>query len=46
MADCTDEDFDRYIDMNTRTAFNTLRSAVRHLADDGRYVVLSTTLTS
>lgn len=46
LADCTDEDFDHYIDMNTRTAFNTLRASARHLGDDGRYVVLSTTLTS
>lgn len=46
LADFTDADFDHLIDLNTRSAFNTLRAACRHLADDGRYVVLSTTLTS
>jgi 3-oxoacyl-[acyl-carrier protein] reductase len=46
LADFTDEDFDHLIDLNTRSAFNTLRATARHLADDGRYVVLSTTLTS
>jgi len=45
-AECTDEDFDHVFDLNTRSAFNTLRAASRHLADDGRYVVLSTTLTA
>ncbi|GAA2022514.1 SDR family oxidoreductase [Catenulispora yoronensis] len=46
LADFTDADFDHLIDLNTRSAFNTLRASCRHLADDGRYVVLSTTLTS
>lgn len=46
LADFTDEDFDYLIDLNTRSAFNTLRAAARHIADNGRYVVLSTTLTS
>ncbi|MBU3067046.1 SDR family oxidoreductase [Nocardia sp. NEAU-G5] len=46
IADTTDDDFDQLIVRNTRTAFNTLRAAARHLADNGRYVVLSTTLTS
>lgn len=46
LADFTDEDFDHLIDFNTRSAFNTLRATARHMADDGRYVVLSTTLTS
>jgi 3-oxoacyl-[acyl-carrier protein] reductase len=46
VADLTDEDFDHLIDLNTRSAFNTLRAAARHLADGGRYVALSTTLTS
>lgn len=46
IADTTDADFDRLISLNTRSAFNTLRAAARHLADHGRYVVLSTTLTS
>lgn len=46
LVEFTDDDFDHLIDMNTRTAFNTLRASARHLADNGRYVVLSTTLTS
>ncbi|WP_433563365.1 SDR family oxidoreductase [Nocardia sp. CA-151230] len=46
LAEFTDDDFDHLIDRNTRSAFNTLRAATRHLADDGRYVVLSTTLTA
>ncbi|MER7546776.1 SDR family oxidoreductase [Actinomadura sp.] len=46
LADHTDADFDHLINLNTRSAFNTLRAAARHLADNGRYVVLSTTLTS
>lgn len=46
IADITDEDFDHLIDRNTRSAFYTLRAAARRLADNGRYVVLSTTLTS
>jgi 3-oxoacyl-[acyl-carrier protein] reductase len=46
LADVTDADFDHLINLNTRSAFNTLRAAARHLADSGRYVVLSTTLTS
>lgn len=44
LADVTDADFDHLINLNTRSAFNTLRAAARHLADNGRYVVLSTTL--
>ncbi|SEG49125.1 3-oxoacyl-[acyl-carrier protein] reductase [Actinacidiphila yanglinensis] len=46
LADFTDADFDHLIDLNTRSAFNTLRAAARTIADNGRYVVLSTTLTS
>ncbi|MFE3819071.1 SDR family oxidoreductase [Nocardia tengchongensis] len=46
LVDFTDEDFDHLINLNTRSAFNTLRAAARHLADNGRYVVLSTTLTA
>ncbi|MFI6598411.1 SDR family oxidoreductase [Nonomuraea sp. NPDC050536] len=41
LADLADDDFDHLIDHNTRSAFNTLRAAARHLADGGRYVVLS-----
>ncbi|MCM2424972.1 SDR family oxidoreductase [Streptomyces sp. RKAG337] len=46
LADFTDEDFDHLINLNTRSAFNTLRAAANALSDGGRYVVLSTTLTS
>lgn len=46
LADFTDDDFDHLINLNTRSAFNTLRATARHIADNGRYVVLSTTLTS
>lgn len=46
LADMTDDDFDHLIDANARSAFNTLRASARHLAGNGRYVVLSTTLTA
>lgn len=46
IADFTDDDFEHLINLNTRSAFYTLRAAARHLADQGRYVVLSTTLTA
>lgn len=46
LVEFTDADFDDVIDRNTRSAFNTLRAAARTLSDNGRYVVLSTTLTS
>ena len=46
LIDFTDEDFDHLINLNTRSAFNTLRATARHIADNGRCVVLSTTLTS
>ncbi|MFE9580403.1 SDR family oxidoreductase [Nocardia sp. NPDC006044] len=41
LAEHTDADFDLLIDHNTRSAFNTLRAATRHLADNGRYVVIT-----
>lgn len=44
LAEFTDTDFDHLINLNTRSAFNTLRASARHLSDGGRYVVLSTTL--
>ena len=46
IAEFTDDDFDHLIQLNTRSAFNTLRAAARTLSDNGRYIVLSTTLTS
>ncbi|MEV6278685.1 SDR family oxidoreductase [Nocardia sp. NPDC051832] len=44
LADNTDAEFDRLIDRNTRSAFNTLRAAARHLADHGHYVALTSAL--
>ncbi|WP_458686322.1 SDR family oxidoreductase [Nocardia tengchongensis] len=41
LAEHTDADFDLLIDHNTRSAFNTLRAAAGHLADNGRYVVIT-----
>ncbi|GAA1721825.1 SDR family oxidoreductase [Fodinicola feengrottensis] len=46
LVDFTDDDFDHLINLNTRSAFHTLRATARHIADNGRYVVLSTTLTA
>ncbi|MEU7900782.1 SDR family oxidoreductase [Nonomuraea sp. NPDC049152] len=43
LGDLTDDDFDHIIDHNTRSAFHTLRAAAFHLADGGRYVVMSAT---
>lgn len=37
----TDADFDLLIDHNTRSAFNTLRAAAIHLADNGRYIAIT-----
>lgn len=46
IVEFTDADFEHLINLNTRSAFYSLRAAARHLSDGGRYVVLSTTLTS
>lgn len=46
IVEFSDDDFEHLITLNTRSAFYSLRAAARTLADDGRYVVLSTTLTS
>jgi 3-oxoacyl-[acyl-carrier protein] reductase len=46
LIDCTDEDFAHVIDGNLRSAFNTIRAGIRHVADNGRVVVISTTMTS
>lgn len=46
LAEVTDEDYDLVFDRNTRSAFLTLRATARHIADGGRCVVLSTTLTA
>ncbi|WP_395108448.1 SDR family oxidoreductase [Actinomadura sp. SCN-SB] len=45
IADITDAEYDEVVGRNTRTAFWTLRAASRHLADGGRCVLLSTTIT-
>jgi 3-oxoacyl-[acyl-carrier protein] reductase len=46
LAGTTDAEFDHLVNLNIRSVFNTLRATARHIADNGRYVVLSTTLTS
>ena len=46
LAEVSDAEFDEVMDANTRSAFNTLRASARHLADSGRYVAVSTTLTA
>jgi NAD(P)-dependent dehydrogenase (short-subunit alcohol dehydrogenase family) len=46
LAELTDAEFDRLIDLNTRSVFNTLRATAQQVADNGRYIALSTTLTS
>lgn len=46
LSEVTDEDYDLVFDRNARSAFLTLRATARHVADGGRCVVLSTTLTS
>jgi 3-oxoacyl-[acyl-carrier protein] reductase len=46
LADCSDTDYDQVVDRNLRSVFLSLRAALRHLSDGGRYVVLSTTMTS
>jgi 3-oxoacyl-[acyl-carrier protein] reductase len=40
-----DDDFDRLVADNLRSVFLTLRASGQHLADGGRYVALSTSLT-
>lgn len=45
LTDISDDDYAQTVDLNLRTAFNVLRAAGRHLADGGRCVMVSTTLT-
>ncbi|MEV6772985.1 SDR family oxidoreductase [Nocardia sp. NPDC051030] len=45
LTEHTDADFDLLLDHNTRSAFNTLRAAARHLTEHGRYVALTSALT-
>jgi 3-oxoacyl-[acyl-carrier protein] reductase len=46
LAECSDTDYEQVVDRNLRSVFLSLRAALRHLSDGGRYVVLSTTMTS
>jgi len=41
-VDCTEEDYDRIFNTNTKGVFFTLKEAARRLRDDGRIVVVST----
>jgi 3-oxoacyl-[acyl-carrier protein] reductase len=45
IADITDEEFDRILSVNTKGVFYTLREAATRLADGGRVVSLSSTVT-
>jgi 3-oxoacyl-[acyl-carrier protein] reductase len=45
LADTTDVDFDRTFAVNVRGVFNTLREGAHLLANDGRIINLSTTVT-
>ena len=45
IADTTDEDFDRLLDINVRSVFFALREAATRLSDGGRVVTLSSTTT-
>ncbi len=45
IADTTDEDFDRLIDINVRSVFYALRQAATRLSDGGRVITLSSTTT-
>ncbi|MFF4499095.1 SDR family oxidoreductase [Streptomyces sp. NPDC001401] len=42
LAECTEEDYDRIFDTNTKGVFFTLREAARRLRDGGRIIVTST----
>jgi 3-oxoacyl-[acyl-carrier protein] reductase len=42
LADCTEEDYDRIFNTNTKGVFFTLREAARRLKDGGRIVLVST----
>ncbi|MGW7660799.1 SDR family oxidoreductase [Streptomyces sp. NPDC054756] len=45
IAEATDEQYDRLFDLNTRSAFHTLREAARRITPGGRIIALSTSLT-
>ena len=42
LADCTEEDYDRIFNTNTKGVFFTLKEAARRLKDGGRIIVSST----
>jgi 3-oxoacyl-[acyl-carrier protein] reductase len=42
LADCTEEDYDRIFNTNTKGVFFTLKEAARRLKDGGRIIVTST----
>jgi 3-oxoacyl-[acyl-carrier protein] reductase len=42
LADLTDEDYERVMQVNLRAVFDTLRKAARHMPDGGRIVNIST----
>jgi 3-oxoacyl-[acyl-carrier protein] reductase len=44
LGEVTDADFDAVVAQNLRSAFLTLRAAGRHLAHNGRYIAISSTL--
>jgi NAD(P)-dependent dehydrogenase (short-subunit alcohol dehydrogenase family) len=46
MADITDDEFDTMMAVNARSTFLVLREAARKMADQGRVIALSTSLTS
>jgi 3-oxoacyl-[acyl-carrier protein] reductase len=42
LAECTEEDYDRIFDANTKSVFFTLKEAARRLKNGGRIIVSST----
>jgi 3-oxoacyl-[acyl-carrier protein] reductase len=42
LVECTEEDYDRIFDTNTKSVFFTLREAARRLRDGGRIIATST----
>jgi 3-oxoacyl-[acyl-carrier protein] reductase len=45
IKDTTDEDFDRIFDVNVKGVFNTMREAAKLLADNGRIINFSSSVT-
>lgn len=45
IAEVRDDEFDRIVDVNFKSVFYTLREAATHLADHGRIVTVSSTVT-